>query len=39
MKLAQVALAEINWRNVMRAEMETLAEQVKQSLSLLRRHL
>jgi hypothetical protein len=39
MTSAQAAPTEINWQNSMRAEMETLAEQVKQSLSLLRRHL
>jgi|JI102314DRNA_FD_contig_51_331947_length_965_multi_1_in_0_out_0_2 Trm5-related predicted tRNA methylase len=39
MNPARVAPDELNWQNSMRAEMETLAEQVKQSLSLLRRHL
>jgi hypothetical protein len=39
MNPAQQAPDELDWQNSMRAEMETLAEQVKQSLSLLRRHL
>jgi hypothetical protein len=39
MNPAQQAPYELDWQNSMRAEMETLAEQVKQSLSLLRRHL